>query len=485
LSSLKQKAISGASWSFAGRIIQQGVQFIIGVILARMLLPEEYGLIAMSMVFITVFYVFVDSGFSAAIVQRKKITNRDLTTVFYINMGVSIVLFTILFLLAPLIANFYNESNLVNIVRTLSIIIILYAFSIVQSSIIRRNVNFKLQTRIEVIAQILSGIIAIYFAYNGFGVWALVLKTLLNQTLINIQLWIKNKWFPTFEFNTSSFKELFSFSSKLLIAGIFDRVYQQLNILVVGKFFPANELGYYSRAVQFKNLPSQVVSNSLMSFLLPVFSKMQGEPERMKNAAQKVLKIVMYFNINAMIFMGIVAEPMIQVLLGDKWLPTVPYLQLLVFVGVFYPMHAINVQILTALGRSDLFLRVEVLKKIIGITPIFLGIFIGIKAMIIGMILTSVIALYINTVYTNRLIKLGLFEQLKSLGNSFFISIILISVLYPAVYYLSETINNTIILLGAAIIAILIIILISILVRAEEYYEIRDILMQRKKQYAT
>lgn len=464
--------------------MQQGIQFIIGIILARLLLPEEYGLVAMALVFITVTYVFVDSGFSSAIVQRKEISNRDLSTVFYLNMGVSIIVFTILYFSAPLIADFYNESQLVNIVRVLSIIIILYALTIVQNSIIKRDVNFKLKTRIEITSQILSGIIAIYLAYKGHGVWALIWKTLLNQTFINLQLWIKNNWFPSFEFSKNSFKELFSFSSKLLISGILDRVYQQIHRLVVGKFFPAAELGYYTRAEQFKNLPSQSVSNSLMSFLLPVFSKMQDEPGRMKKAAKRVLKIVMFFNINAMIFMGIIAEPMIEILLGDKWLPSVPYLQLLVFVGVFFPIHAINVQILTALGRSDLFLKIEVLKKLIGIPPILLGIFIGIKAMIIGMIITSIIALSINTFYTNKLIKFGLFEQLKSFYKSFIISIIFIITLFPLVYFLPEYTSQIVILIGTSILAFLIIIFMSKLMKMEEYYEIKGIFLSIIKKNA-
>ena len=463
--------------------MQQGVQFIIGVILARLLLPEQYGLVAMALVFITVFYVFVDSGFSAAIIQRKEITKSDLSTVFYMNMGVSLVVFAILYFLAPLIADFYNESQLINIVRVLSIIVILYALTIVQNSIIRREVNFKLKTRIEIVAQILSGAIAIYLAYSGYGVWALIWKTLLNQIFVNLQLWIKNNWFPSFEFSKNSFKELFSFSGKLLVSGILDSIYRQIYRLIVGKFFPAAELGYYTRAEQFKNLPSQAVSNSLMAFLLPVFSKMQDEPERLKRAAQRVLKIVMFFNINTMILMGILAEPIIQVLLGDKWLPTVPYLQLLILVGVFYPMHVINVQILTALGRSDLFLKIEVFKKIIGILPILLAIFVGIKAMIVGMIFTSIVALAINTFYTNRLINFGLIEQLKSLSKSFFIALVFIITLFPAVYLLSNNINRIALLTGTFITGFVITIIMAKLMKMEEYIELKEIAVNLGRKY--
>ena len=480
MTSLKQKAISGASWSLTGRILQQGTQFIIGIILARLLLPAEYGLVAMALVFITVSYVFVDSGFGAAIVQRKNLSNKDLSTVFYLNLGVSIIAYIILYFSAGLIADFFNESQLTKVVRVLSLIVILYALTIVQNSIIRRDVNFKLQTRIEIVSQILSGTIAVYLAYQGYGVWALIWKTLLNQVFVNVQLWLRNYWIPSFEFSKSSFKELFSFSSKLLISGLIDRIYNQLYRLVVGKFFPATELGLYTRAEQFKNLPSHSISNSLMSFLLPVFSKMQDEPERLKKAAKKVLKVVMFFNINAMILMGIVAEPMIQVLLGDKWLGSVTYLQLLVFVGIFYPMHVINVQILIAMGRSDLFLRIEIIKKLVGLPAIFLGIFIGIKAMIGGMIATSIIGLTINTYYTNKLINFGIIEQLKSLSKSFIIALILVLCLLPVICYIPSSVSQLLILIVVTLIAFLITLFMANKLKMEEYIEIKKILIDIK-----
>ncbi len=485
MTSLKKKAIEGAKWSFTGRLIQQFVQFIIGVILARLLLPEEYGLIGMALVFITVFNVFVDSGFSSAIVQRKNISAKDLSTIFYLNMGVSIVTYVIMYFLAPLIADFYNENRLINVIRILSIIIILYAFTIVQNSLIKRNINFKLKARIELISQGLSGAIAIYLAYIGYGVWALIWQTLLNYLFVNIQLWSKNNWLPSFEFSKSSFNNIFSFSGKLLITDFIDKLYNQMHRLVVGKFFPAAELGYYTRAEQFKNLPSHAISNSLMSFLLPVFSKMQEEPERLKNATQQVIKIVMFFNINAMILLGILAEPLIKVLLGNKWLETVPYLQLLALSGVFYPMHAINVQILTALGRSDLFLRIEIIKKFVGIPAILCGIFIGIKAMIIAMIFTSIIALSINTHYTKKLINFGLFEQIKSLTKSFIISIILIITLFPTVCFFANNNNQIILLLLISLIAFLLIIITAKLLRMDEYYEIKEIFLKIVNRHGT
>jgi len=483
VSSLKQKAISGATWSLTGRILQQGSQFVFGIILARLLLPAEYGLVSMAMVFVIVLQVFIDSGFSAAIIQRKNLTNTDLSTVFYINLILSTLAYIILFFSAGEIAEFYNEPQLLKIVRVLSLLVFLFALSIVQNSLLTRDVNFKLRTRIEFTSQVLSSIIAIFLAYKGYGVWALIWKTLFNQIFINIQLWFQNNWFPSLEFSKSSFKELFSFSSKLLLSGLLDTIYRQLYRLVVGKFYPAAELGFYTRAEQFKNLPIQTISGALMSFLLPVFSKMQDEPERLKKAALKVIKIVMFFNINAMIVMGIIADPMIHVLLGDKWSGAIPYLQLIVLVGVFFPMHAINVQILAALGRSDLFLRIEVLKKMIGIPPILLAIFVGIEAMIIGMIATSLIALSINTYYTKKLINLGLLEQLKSLSHSFIIAAVLVMSLLPAVYFLKNYFNQIVLLVSVLFAALLIILFLSRFMKMEEYVELKEIVINLKRKY--
>lgn len=483
MSSLRSAAVSGAAWSFAGKILQHGVQFIFGVILARLLLPEQYGLIAMAMVFITVFYVFVNSGFGVAIVQRKNIDQKDLSTVFYMNMGISLLSYGVLYLTAPFIAKFYNQPELIEIIRVLSLLIILFALSIVQNSLITRDVKFKLRARIELVAQILSGIIAIYLAYTGWGVWALVWKTLLNQVFVNIQLWIQNNWFPALIFSKKSFKTLFSFSSKMLASGLLDTIYNQLNRLVVGKFFPAAELGYYTRAEQFKNLPTQIATSSLLSFLLPIFSKIQDQPERMKNAAKRIMKISMFFNVLALIMMGILAFPIIEVLLGDKWIETVPYLQLLVFVGIFYPMHAINVQILVALGRSDLFLRIEIIKKLMGIPPILLAIFISIKAMIAGMIVVSLLALLVNTYHTRKLINLGIVEQLSAIRNSLIIGVAIAIIFTPIVYYLNH-VNQLLILVTIGILMPLCIYGLLRIFKLDEYREMKSIFDDIKTKYA-
>ena len=479
--SLRNKAISGASWSLTGRLLQQGSQFIVGIILARLLMPEQYGLVGMATVFIYISFVFIDSGFSSALIQRQKCSQSDYSTIFYINLFISIIVFLIFYFLAPVISQFYNEPRLTNIVRALSILIILFAFTVVQKAIIAREINFKLRTQIEFSSQVLSGVIGIYLALKGYGVWALVWKTLLNQLFVNLQLWIRNKWFPTFEFNKSSLREMFAFSSKLLVSGILDRIYQQIYKLIIGKFFPARELGLFTRADQFQKLPSQTISGAITSFTFPVFSKMQNEPARLSRAAKRVLSLVMFFNINAIAIMVIVAKPMIASLLGNKWLGAAVYLQLLALVGLMYPVHLINVQILSSMGRSDLFLKIEVLKKILSIPAILLGIFIGIKAMIIGMIFASIISLYFNTYYSYKLIDLSLKEQMISILPSFKVAGLMAICTLWIGFILQGYLNSTLLFIIQVFCSVIITTLFSYLLKVEAFFELKTIFKEKIK----
>ncbi len=477
--SLRNKAISGASWSLIGRLLQQSSHFFLGIILARLLTPEQYGLVGMATVFIYISFVFIDSGFSSALIQRQKCSQSDYTTIFYINLVISIIVFIIFYFLAPVISQFYNEPRLTNIVRVLSILIILFALTIVQKAIIAREVNFKLRTQIEFSSQILSGVIAIYLALRGYGVWALVWKTLLNQLFVNLQLWIRNKWFPSFEFNKSSLREMFAFSSRLLVSGILDRIYQQIYKLIIGKFFPVRELGLFTRADQFQKLPSQTISGAITSFTFPVFSKMQNEPARLGRAVKRILSLVMFFNIHAMTIMVIVAKPMIACLLGSKWLDATVYLQLLALVGIMYPVHLINVQVLSSMGRSDLFLKIEVLKKIFSIPAILLGIFIGIKAMIIGMIFASIVSLYINTYYTYKLTDLSLKEQMISIFPSFKVaSLMAICTLWIG-FILQRYLGSTLLFIIQVFSSVITTILFSYLFKIEAFFELKTILTEK------
>lgn len=476
MSELKHKAITGVYWSFIGRVLQDGSKFFFGIILARLLLPAEYGLVAMANVVIVVAFVFVDSGFSVAIIQRKHLSNLDLSTIFFINLVASFFIYFILYISAGYLANFYNSPELKNVFRVISIIIILNALSLVQNSLIRRDVNFKLRTRIEFVSQLLSSSIAIALAFQGYGVWSLVWKTLFNQIFINIQLWLQKRWKPSIEFSFDSFKEIFSFSSYLLLSGIMGRIYDQIYRLVVGKFYPASELGLYSKSENLKDLPSEAISQTLLGFLLPVFSLLQNEPIRMKSAALKTIKIVLFCNISALTISFVISKPLILVLFGEKWSGTIPYFRLLLLIGLLKPLLDINIQILTSLGKTALHLKIEIIKKIFCIPAVFFGIFIGIKTMILGMFLASLISLFINAHYTKKLINLGLFEQLKSILKTIILAVILLLTLEMIKYLISDHLSEIMIIVILCTFSILIIISFSRFFKMEEYYEIKNTL---------
>ena len=476
---LKDKAIKGASWSLAGHIIQSISSFIIGIILARLLTPAEYGLVGMAGVFIFVTYVFVDSGFSTALIQRPVCTNADYSTVFYINLVISLFFFILLYFTAGLIADFYSEPELVSIIRALAFLIILYALSIVHRSIITRKINFKLLNLIQITSQIASGIIGIILAYKGYGVWSLVWKTLLNQLFVNLQFWIFNKWYPTFEFSLRSLRQMFSFSSKLLATGIINKIYEQLYNLIIGKFFSARELGLYTRANQFKNLPSQSLSGAIMSVSFPVFAQVQNDPVRLKHIAKKIIKATMFVNITAMLGMAAISKYLIVALVGMKWIDATVYLQLLCIVGLFYPLHPINLNIITALGRSDLFLRLEIIKKLLAVPVILIGILTSVKIMIIGMIVTSIAAIFINSYYTKKLIDYGIKEQFSDISGSLLAGIIM-SIIVFIIGFLFSTIESKILLLTFQVLTgIVVTIGIAAGFKMSEYLEFKNIVITR------
>lgn len=476
---LKDKAISGISWSLAGHLIQNVSSFLIGIVLARLLSPPEYGLIGMATVFIYVAYVFIESGFSSALIQRQNCTSADYSTIFYVNFTVSLFFYIVLFFCSGPISVFYKEPQLKPIIKALAILIVLFAFSIVQKSIISKQINFKLLNLINISSQIVSGIIGIVMAYNGYGVWSLVWKTLLNQAFIDIQLWTFNHWLPTWEFSRKALKEMFSFSSKLLISGIINRIYEQLYNLIIGKYYSAKELGLYSRAQHFQQLPSGSLSGAIMSVSFPVFSKLQHDKIRMKHVARKIIKSTMYVNIMAMLGLAAISKQLIVALIGVKWIGATPYLQLLCVAGLFYPLHPINLNIITAMGRSDLFLRLEIVKKLLAIPVILIGALTSVTNMILGMIVTSLIAIFINSYYTKALIDYGIKEQFADIFRSLLLGVGMGIIVYCLGLLLKSAAHQLIVMSIQVSAGIVLTILLSVIFKISEYQEFKTILLTK------
>lgn len=478
-SSLKQKTISGFFWSFSDNFANQLIHFIVGIILARLLSPAEFGLIGMITIFIAVSESFIDSGFSQALIRKKECTVADFSTVFYFNLVVGILFFMILFISAPAIASFFKEPRLMELVRVLGIVLIIDAITVIQRTILTRNIDFKLQTKVSVIATVFSGVVGIAMAFKGFGVWSLVARTLSQRAMNSLLLWIWNKWKPKLLFSLRSFKELFSFGSKLLLSGLIDTIYKNVYYLIIGKYFSAQELGYYTRADSFKNLPSKNLNGIISRVSFPVLSQLQDDPERLKAGYKKLIKTTMYITFILMAGMAATAEPMINVLIGEKWEPAVPYLQLLCFVGAMYPLHSLNLNMLNVRGRSDLYLKLEIIKKILAIPTILIGIIWGIKVMILGMWVNSIISYYLNSYYSGRLVSYPICEQLEDIVPSLYIALFMGVIVF---------IIGKLIPLGAAsaflvqiLLGSILIIVISELFKMESYFFIKETIKAKFK----
>ncbi len=480
MNSLKQKTINGLTWSLIDNISRYGIQFIAGIILARLLTPKEFGLIGMIAIFIAISSSFVNSGFTQAIIRKRDATQTDYSTIFYFNITTSIIFYFVLFFASAAISNFFKEPKLVLIVKLLGLTLIFDSFAIVQRAKLTKRINFKLQTRVSVIASISSGIIGIIMAYAGYGVWSLVVKLLARHALTSLFLWIWNKWKPTLEFSIKAFKEMFSFGYKLLLSGLLNTAYQNIYLLIIGKFFSATELGYYTRADQFKKLPSQNITTVIQRVSYPVLSEMQNDIPKLKEAYRRLIKSTMLITFTLMLILAAVAKPLILTLIGEKWLPSVIYLQLLCFSGMLYPLHAINLNMLQVQGRSDLFLNLEIAKKILAVPAIIIGVYFGIQVMIIAMTFNSFIAFFLNSYYSGKLIGYSSLNQLKDILPSFLLAVFVGSVVFFTGYLLE--IPNLFKLLIQIFLGIALSVGIAELLCFNDYLYLKEIISQHLKE---
>lgn len=472
--SLKDKTIKGVSWSFVDNIAGSGITFLVGIVLARILTPTEFGLIGIISIFIAVFNSIVDSGFSNALIRKNNATHIDYNTAFIFNLILSGVLFLGLFFLAPFVGTFFKEPQLVPLTRAMSVIVLINAFALVQRTLLVKRVDFKTQTKVSIIASISSGVIGIGMALTGFGVWSLVAQQISRQLLNTVFLWIFNKWLPKLEFSIKSFKELFGFGWKLLVSGLINTIWREIYLVVIGKVYSPSALGQYTRAKQFTDIFSSNLTSVIQRVSYPVLSSIQDENERLKQAYKKVIKSTMFMAFVLMLGLAAIAKPMVLVLIGEKWLPSVEFLQIICFSAMLYPLHAINLNMLQVKGRSDLFLILEIVKKIIAVGPVLLGIFIGIKAMLWGSVFTGFIALYLNAYYSGRDLNYGILEQIKDILPSFLIAITMAAIVW-AISFIN--ISPFILLPIQLIVGFLIIFVIGEKTKMNEYIELKEIIV--------
>lgn len=420
--SLKQKTFKGTIWSSIERFSVQGVQFIVMIFMARILTPSEYGIVGMISIFIAVSYTLVNSGFSQALVRKQNRTQTDLSTVFFFNIGVGLFLYFVLFFSAPAIARFYNEPLLVPITRIIAICLPLNSLGVVQFAVFTLAVDFKSISKASLSSAIANGVVGLTLAYCGYGVWALVWCQIAG-TVVNVSIvWLLARWRPTWEFSWKSFRELFGFGSKLLASGLLDTLYSNIYLLVIGKVFKAADLGYYSRSTSFSSFASSNITAIFQRVSFPVLCTIQNDNARLADAYRRILKMAAYVIFPLMVGMAAVAKPMIITLVSDKWLYSAVLLVPICLAGMWYPVHAINLNLLQVKGRSDLFLRLEIIKKIVGVCILVITIPMGLYAMCWGSVVGSIIALIINTHYTGKLIHLGFIAQMRDLLPIFLMS---------------------------------------------------------------
>lgn len=451
MSELKQKARSGILWSSIERFSAQGVQFVLGIIIARILSPSDYGLVGMIAIFLAISDTFVQSGFVLALVRKKDSDDLDYSTVFYFNIVVACVCYCLLFFLAPAVSRFYNQILLIDILRVASLILIINSFTIVQRAKLVASIDFKTKTKASLSSIVISGVVGIVAAYFGFGVWALVVQSLLRGLIEGIVLWSISRWNPLFVFSYSRFKKLFSFGSKMLISSLLDTVFKNIYAIVIGKIYSANTLGFYTRARQFSEFPSSNITSVLSRVTFPVLSQLQDDDDKLRSAYTKMIKLSALVVFPLMMGLAALAQPVVSLVLTDKWSEVAWMLQLLCFGMMWYPIHAINLNVITVKGKSGLFLKLEIAKKILISIMLIVSIPFGIKAMILGQIVTSYLSLLINTYYTDKMINYSFRKQLYDLLPFFTLSFAMGALIFIANLFVASNVFKIIVGFAIAI----------------------------------
>lgn len=471
--SLKNKTVKGVAWSGIGNIIQFGVSFVVSIILARLLSPDDYGLIGIVTIFTTICNALINAGFTSALIRKKDATENDYNTVFIVNLGASILLYTILFFCAPMISSFFNRAELTSLTRISTISMIIGALALVQGTRLTKRIDFKTQTKITFVSSIASGVVGIGMAFCGYGIWALVAQQLLAQSMRTLLLWVHNKWIPSLHFSRHSFHKLFGYGWKMMASSLLDTIWKELYVVIIGKFYSPATLGQYSRAGQFSRLFSSNLTNVIQKVTFPVLSNIQDDKSRMVSAYRRIIKTTMFVTATSLFFLGAISEPLLFCLIGPKWHEATIYLPLICIMGTTYPLSAINLNMLQVQGRSDLFLGLEVIKKIVAIGPLFIGAFVGIMPMLYTNIFACVIYFFLNSYYSGKLIGYSSWMQLRDIARSYAVAIILALSVYGFKYI---PISYWVILPIQLITGSIVLYFAAQLIAQKEYKEMKDLL---------
>ena len=478
--SLRKRAASGFVWTFAQQFGNQLTSFVVSVILARLLLPAEFGLVGMIAIFVAIGNVLLHGGMTQSLIRSHEIGEVDYSTVFYFNLLVSAVVYFLIYFLAPLIAEFYEQQILVRILRVYSFTFVISAFGAVQLAKLTREMNFRVQAITAVPAGLVGGVTGIYMAYSGYGVWSLVWSSIVTIAISTCHLWVYSKWTPTWIFDFSRFKEHFRFGYKLTLSGLLDRIFNNLFLVVIGKFFSPAQVGFYTRAETMKQLPVSNISSALNKVTFPLFATIQDDEVRLKRVYKKLMKMVLFVVAPTLVFMAVMAEPIFRLLFTEKWLPAVPYFQILCATGILYPLHAYNLNVLTVKGRSDLFLKLAIIKKGITVVVIIFTLQFGIYGLLYGQVLLSFLAFFINAHYTDKFINYSGWQQLKDTLPIIALALTCGGTVFVLDYYL-ESLNkmDVIRIISGAFLGVFLYWILSLLFNIDSYQYIKNLVLKK------
>lgn len=445
-SSLKKQAVSGVLWSFGQQFSVQIINFVVQIILARLLMPEMFGLIAMLTVFISIGQSLMDAGMTSSLIRSKNPDQLDYSTVFLTNLMISVSVYLITYLSAPFIAKFYNQEILKDILRLYALTFVIRSFVAVHIAKLTKEMNFKTQMILQIPSTIVGAIVGVTMAYLGYGVWSLVWLHITQSIVYTLQIWIFIPWRPSFVFNKRRFKYHFNFGYKLTLSGLLDTVYNDAYRIVIGKFFTPAAVGFFNQAETMRLFPVQQISSVMGKVTYPLFSNINGDAQ-LKNAYKSTMKLILFAVIPIMLILIVVAKEGFLLLFGEKWLPSVPYFQILATASIIRPISSYNLNILKVKGRSDLFLKVEIIKKVIGVIGIAVALPFGIKALVISLTAVSFIFVFINMFYCGKLIDYSVLNQIKDVGKLFIAGLVtFLLTVFIREYLITYTQNNLLII---------------------------------------
>jgi len=473
---LRQITVTNVLWSAVDKAGHRAFGIIATILIARALTPEDYGLLGMLAVFIAVAGAFVDSGFGQALIRKKNVTNVDFSTVFYFNLAVGVIVYTILFFSASFIADFYKEPKLVALSRAIFLLLIINSTSMVQNANLTKKVDFKTLTKVNLISVVISGLVGVLTAYNGFGVWALVFQSLSHATIRSITLWVFNDWRPIFAFSKESFKGLFSFGSKLLASGIIYQITTNIYQLMIGRYYDARSVGFYTQANRIQQMPASTINSIIQPVTYPVLAKIQDDNIRLKKAYRKIIKQITFFNFPVLFLLAIIASPFIQVLLTEKWLPAAPLLSMLCIAGMLYPLQIVNLDVLKVKGRSDLFLLLDIIKNSLLIVVLLITTPFGVHIMVFGQVILSFISYFLHAFFCSRLIGYPIKQQISD-----FAPYLLTTLTVGSLIFLLKFLNldNVVLLITQSVLFAVLYLSIMRFLKCEAYNELRGIWMQK------